>query len=582
MRLRLASIATCLGLAAGLALPRQLRAQDSVVVIRPTVPAVDTIPETAIELVRRAIALYNDSSTARMVGSFHLPAGSDHRGPIALFRGNLRVSGRIDGNVTVINGDLIVGPGGEVAGNAFVVGGRILVRDGAILGTQEASEGYASVRRTGSGLLELRPGRRPLGEIAAARTRLTTGRLTTTIGLETGRTYNRVEGLPILFGPTLMAVGPSGVESQLDLRGIFRPATDRTTQRDDLGFIATGEVRGGGTRKWLRLGGSGYRKIKAFEDQPLTLGESGWSSFLLQRDYRDHYEARGVEAYVSVSPFAGLTVRASYREDLERSVPASDPISILRNSESWRANPLIDDGHYRTTTLAIDIDSRNDPVHPQAGWLVHARIEHTTSDDAAPIALPADVRPPLPPGEYGFSTLYFDARRYARFDRSTEASLRVVGGGWIDGDPLPIQRRLSLGGPDLLPGFGFRDMNCGPAGFVDPAQASLCDRMLAVQLEVRRDLDIGVPFRFRSPELLALQQILGIGPPDLVAFADAGKAWLTGDGPSRVPNDRIPNFSEWDVDVGLGIDARGLGLYVAKGLTGHQPVRFVVRLQRRF
>jgi len=577
---RLTAIGFLAALAPGVSAP--VRAQDSVVVIRPTAPLEDTVPETAIELVRRAIAIYNDSGTARLVGSFFLPKGTELRGKVALFRGNLRVSGRIDGQVTVINGDLIVGPGGEVTGNVFVIGGRIMVREGTIRGTQEASEGYAAVRRTGNGLLEVRPDRKTLGEIASARTQLTTGRISTTAALETGRTYNRVEGLPILFGPTFTATGPSSAVGQLDLRGIFRPVTDRTKLRDNLGFVATAEFRGGGPRKILRFGGRGYRTIKPFEDQPLTLGESGWSSFLLQRDYRDHYEARGIEAYLALSPVEHLTLRASLRRDLERSVPASDPVSILRNSESWRPNPLIDDGHYRTGTVSLDLDTRNDPEHPQAGWLLHARFEHTTSQDAAPIVLPTEVRPPLAPGHYAFSKVWFDVRRYARFNQSIEAAVRLVGGGWAGGDPLPVQRRVSLGGPDLLPGFGFRDLNCDPAGFADAARASLCDRMLAVQLEVRRDLRIGVPFRFRNPELIALQQILGIGPPDLVLFGNAGKAWLTGDGPSRVPNNRIPNLGEWDVDAGIGIDARGVAVYLTHAFTDDQPFRVIVRLQRRF
>jgi hypothetical protein len=67
-----------------------------------------------------------------------------------------------------------------------------------------------------------------------------------------------------------------------------------------------------------------------------------------------------------------------------------------------------------------------------------------------------------------------------------------------------------------------------------------------------------------------------------VVFANAGKAWLTGDGPSRVPNDRIPKLNEWDLDVGAGIDAGGIGLYVAKALTADEPLRLIFRLRQRF
>lgn len=564
--------------------PACLTAQDTLVVIRPVVPPADTVtPEPPADAVWRALETYNDSATTRIVGSFTLPAGARFQGRVAVYRGNLRVYGHLVGPVTVINGDLIVASGGVVDGDAFVVGGRVDVRDrGLLTGRRESHDGIAPVVRTPSGLLVLRDRPRPLGELAAARASFTAGRIRTTLSLETGRTYNRVEGLPILFGPTFTVSGPGSVDGRMEVRGIFRPATDRTNLRDDLGFLVTAEFRGGGDRRILTFGGRGYQRILPIEEQPLTLGESGWSAFLLQRDYRDHYEARGIEAYGSVEVLRGLRLGGAIRRELERSVPASDPLSLLRNGDLWRPNPLVDDGHFRTAVASLDLDTRNDPERPSTGWRVHARVERSVSDDASPVSLPLDVRPPLPPGRYAFSRLWFDGTRYARFDPTTVVALRVLGGGWLAGDPLPVQRRVSLGGPDLLPGFGFRDLNCTPPGFVDQAAASLCDRMLAVQLEARFDLNLGLPFRLRQPELATAQQLLGIQQADLVVFGNAGKAWLTGDGPGRVPNDRIPVFREWDVDAGVGLDAGGIGVYVARALTASQPFRLVVRLQQRF
>jgi hypothetical protein len=575
---RLALAAALLALAAGTA-----GAQDTLVVIRPLPPADTTPREPPAEAVQRAMAVYNDSATTRITGSFTLPAGSRITGRVAVYRGNLRVYGRITGPVTVINGDLIVASGGVVDGDAFVVGGVVELRErGLLTGDREEYDGFAPVYRTPGGLLALRDRRRPLGELATARASFTTGRIHTTLSLETGRTYNRVEGLPILFGPTFTATGPSGVEGRLDVRGIFRPATDRTNARDDLGFVVTAEFTGGGPGRILRFGGRGYRRIQSIEDQPLAAGEAGWSAFLLQRDYRDHYDARGIEVFGSVEPLRGLRLGGSLRRDLERSVPASDPISLFRNSEQWRPNPLIDDGHFRTARLDLTVDTRNDPARPTTGWWVRAEVERSASNDAAPVTLPADVRPPMAPGPYAFSRLWFDARRYARFNPTTVVGLRVVGGGWLGGDPLPVQRRVSLGGPDILPGFGFRDLNCTPPGVTDQARASLCDRMLAVQFEARFDLNLGLPFRIRNPDVAVLQQILGIEQADLVVFGGAGKAWLTGDGPGRVPNDRIPVLREWDADAGIGLDAGGIAVYAARALTADQPFRLVLRLQHRF
>jgi hypothetical protein len=68
----------------------------------------------------------------------------------------------------------------------------------------------------------------------------------------------------------------------------------------------------------------------------------------------------------------------------------------------------------------------------------------------------------------------------------------------------------------------------------------------------------------------------------LVLLGDAGKSWLTGDGPGRVPNNRIPSIDEWKADLGVGADAGWVGVYLAKAITDGEPVRFFLRLERRF
>ena len=78
-----------------------------------------------------------------------------------------------------------------------------------------------------------------------------------------------------------------------------------------------------------------------------------------------------------------------------------------------------------------------------------------------------------------------DLRRYSRLTPALRVNARLRADGWIGGDRLPIQRRVSLGGPDLLPGYAFRSFTCAPRGFRDASDPALCDRSVAAQLEVR-------------------------------------------------------------------------------------------------
>jgi hypothetical protein len=158
---------------------------------------------------------------------------------------------------------------------------------------------------------------------------------------------------------------------------------------------------------------------------------------------------------------------------------------------------------------------------------------------------------------------------------------RVLANGWIAGDRLPVQRRFSLGGPDILPGFGFRAFTCAPGGFSDPTLPALCDRIIAGQVEVRTRLGLNLGYHFGG-EGGGPGRFIGIEEADLVIFSNAGKGWLAGDGPGQVPANRLPALKEWALDMGVGLDAGLMAGYLAKSLSESEPVRFVVRLQRRF
>jgi Omp85 superfamily domain len=566
-----------------LLLPALLRAQDSVIVIDPDAPPTDTLlrggPPSGV--VAALIRMFNDSGATRVEGDVDLPAGSEFDGRLAVHRGTLRISGRVNGPITVANGTLHLLPGARVTGDILVVGGRLLKSEGAVHnGTERVYWDAAPVFRSDDGTLVIRERRKTLGEFATARTSFQTGKVRTTLLLATGCTYNRVEGLPIVFGPTFELYPSTNSSVKLDLRGILRTtSSDETRLKNDFGYRARLELRKG----IVGVSGQLYSEVEAFEDQPLSPSENGWAAFLLQRDYRDYYERIGGGGELWLTPIRPLRVAGNLRYDNERSVRDADPWSLFRNSDQWRRNPLIDDGHYTTFGAQVDYDTRNEHDLPSSGWLLRSRYEHSGSDDVAPVLLPESVRPELPiGGGYAFDKLLLDFRRYSRLTPSLRVNARLRADWWIGGDRLPVQRRVSLGGTDILPGYDFRVFDCAPDDFSDPAQPALCDRSLSAQVEVRTRLNLNLGFRVRDNEGKRSGRFIGIEEADLVFLSDAGKGWLAGDGPGQVPVNKIPSFHEWNVDVGVGLDAGAIGAYLAKGLDDGESVKFVVRLQRRF
>ena len=312
------------GLLLLLALPPLLRAQDSVIVIDPDLPVGDSSVVRAgppPDVVAEVLAFYNDSATTRMQGDVNLPAGSAFAGRLAMFRGSLRVAGRIRGDVVVINATLYLLPGADVEGDVLVVGGRLIRSPGARhAGRERVLWDAVPVLRSAAGALVLRERRRPLSDLAAARTSFQTGRVRTTLLLATGGTYNRIEGLPIVFGPTF-ELHPTRTLARLDVRGLLRTAGEGSRLSSDFGYAARAEFRfpGGG------LAGRVYSEVAPFEDQPLSAAENGWSAFLLQRDYRDWFERRGGGGSAWIEPTRSVRFELSLRRDGEYSVRATDP-----------------------------------------------------------------------------------------------------------------------------------------------------------------------------------------------------------------------------------------------------------------
>src|SRR5204863_505407 len=118
--------------------------------------------------------------------------------------------------------------------------------------------------------------------------------------------------------------------------------------------------------------------------------------------------------------------------------------------------------------------------------------------------VPTAVRAPIPTdGSYAFSRLFLDSRRYTRVSPSGRINLRVFAGGWIGGDPLLLQQRLSTGGPDPLAGYGFRHSGCN-GDIIDPAfggtRLAACDRVILAQAEYRGHLSLHWSYGSSAPE----------------------------------------------------------------------------------
>jgi hypothetical protein len=566
-------------------------------------------PSLPRDVARAVVDLYNAPATQRTVGAYTLDSGRTVTGDVAVLGGPATVSGHITGRLLAINADVTFQRGARVDGDVIVIGGIVDGRGQAFIG------GELQIHR--QVLYFHREGERVVAETPEAegtfrwRRWLSAGARRNYAGLTltSGHTYNRVEGLPILAGPTLVhTAGPTRLRA--DAFVIYRTSGGIDGFRDDsshsVGHLVRAELAVGRTTG-IRVGGRLYDEIAPVESWQLGEGEVGLSTFFLHRDYRDYYARHGGTAFVSLHAGDERTLTFSLGDQRWASRDARDPWTLFRNTATWRANPRVDDARMHVANVTLHVDTRNDEATPWAGWYLDADYEHGIGNVSAFGAVSADVSPvfspvPLPgardvaAGRRRYARGFLDVRRYNRLSPEVQLNLRAVLGGWLSGDPLPLERRFSVTGPGALAGFDFRRPTavatdpgqCTVLGLQPAGSPAQCERMAMAQLEMRGAVHLGLPFSDELWEHVAVHTAAR-----WVVFADAGRGWLVGD-PYRdlvYKPSQFPQLNSFLSNVGGGIDfgsggvadVASFGVYVAKSVSRpSQPANVFVRVRRRF
>ena len=530
--------------------------------------------------------LYNLPAALRATRDLTVAASQTVEGDLSVLDASLTVAGHVTGRVVVINGDVTLVPGARIDGALVVTGGEVRGADSASVGG--ALKLYRPVmlyRLENDHVIAIRDESRSVANWFR-RWKRRHQRSMSRIKLK-GGTYNRVEGMPVLFGPSIRsnnALGPLRVEAL----GIYRSADGFEWKGENLGYSTNAEMQFGYGRG-VAVGVDAFDVVQAVEPWQLRDSEIGLASFFLRRDYRDYYNRHGWRGYLSFREGSSFSLTLGYGRERWQPREARDPFTLFRNSVDWRANPTMDAGRFELVDATLAYDTRNNVANPWTGWLIVANVEHGWSPEvvlgaAAPLAR-LDAGSPT---SVAYTRGFLDARRYNRISPQSQLNLRLVVGGWLGGDALPLQRRFSLGGAGALPGYDFRDATSGEDvlscsdGVAIPGSPAQCERVVMAQAEYRGNLRLhlfggagaeGWNWSFYHP----LQWVV---------FADAGRGWLLHerDADGMVRNaPAFPSLGSFKSDVGIGLDAEVVGVFVAKSLTdGSNPLNFSIRLRHRF
>jgi hypothetical protein len=388
--------------------------------------------------------------------------------------------------------------------------------------------------------------------------------------------------MPINVGPAFYQVLPWG-SARLDAYAVIRTSSSFDSNHGDVGHDIKGEVRfGRGTGP--SIGGRLFNTNEAVEPWQLSELETSLAAFLFRRDYRDYFARRGVSGFARIYGGRYASLTANFSDERWGSRDKLNPFTLFRAGEDWRLNPAMDAGAMHVGNLTLKYDTRSDPDDPRTGVFVAIDAEHGQGrlNSIAPSSTPRDYNA----GDFiRYNRGFLDARSYLQLSPTGQISFRVVSGGKWSGNDLPMQGRLSVEGPSVLPGFDFRDFNgtfdVGTCSIGTPVgRPAECDRIAVAQVEYRGSLHIDIgDWREDAGRFIGART-----DGTWVMFADAGRGWMVGAplDDMTYPRGDFPPTRTFRSDVGIGFDFGGVGVYGAKAVSSSEPLNFFLRLHRRF
>lgn len=343
-----------------------------------------------------------------------LAADQSVDGDLLILQSAVRIEGSVKGSVYVVDGDLFLRPGAELAGDVVVIGGGY----------------YSSTRATVAGEVDYRP------ELAFS------------VMPEGGgfRIFLSEEPLPVFEFHGLYGFGVPSYQ-RVDAATLSWGATLRVTGwewRPDLSFdgrFRTGPAEFEGTIRqfWypsskLQFGWELERVTRHNEDWIWGTLINTLSYFFAGEDVRNYYTADRAALVVQRTPGPGLAPSFTAQYENSDSLQARDYFVVFPN-DSVQPNPTIDPGKIYSGIFSLTHRTeRGDP-----GLNARLLFEGAAADLNAA-------------GDFGF--LLADLR--ARWDQPTVAGQRVKLFLQARGDlagTLPEQRWSAFGGVGTLPTF---------------------------------------------------------------------------------------------------------------------------------
>ena len=394
------------------------------------------ITDTTVSAISRTEleSLINQDGMSIHRGNHSVDLGQTIDGSLVVVDGTSFVSGRINGDLVVINGSASLQQEAVVTGDLTVVGGEIYAsRRATVQGQQLIADDHYVVTRTRTGHLRLRPDQpAPL----AFKIRPTGWRFSRVRGHDIDLTLGLFPRKPAWYPRVTGTVSVPTVMNNhgfLDFRVVFEePLFERRT---------------------LRLGVEGYKTTDTNDAWHMPPIFNSLAAFITNNDYYNYYLRRGFTASARQQAHTALSLGMEYRHDAFRNLGTHDPFALFGGNRIFRVNPNIDEGDIHSLAWSVNYDTGVAGWQGGNAWYLDAEIERAVKAFGS---------------DFEYTRFDVAVRRYNKW-RGHHLDIRAKFAG--SGAPLPLQRSYVLGAFSGLRGFG----NFEYAG----------DRLLVVNAEYR-------------------------------------------------------------------------------------------------
>lgn len=204
----------------------------------------------------------------------------------------------------------------------------------------------------------------------------------------------------------------------------------------------------------VEFGAEGHSVTDSKDQWSFDRDENTLTAMIAREDFLDYFERAGFTAtaawYYRGEEDLNLRATLGYAHDSYENMNRATNWSIFGGDKQFRPNPRINDGNLNSVVVSLGMNTLADLDVRDHGWDVQFQYEKA-GDFAA--------------GDFAFSQLLLDLRRYQPLGEHVNVNLRLRGG--VSDGMLPRQRAFELGGPGTLPGYRFKELSGSSVALVN-------------------------------------------------------------------------------------------------------------------